>query len=95
MDKSTLKLVLKPWGALAVFAGIAGLFAATDPERYVGVVLGLIVLLCGRIYYRVVFWKDLLSTGGISPYRNRISVGVLLLFLVVFTGAIVDQFLLK
>jgi hypothetical protein len=77
IERKHLMLILKPWGALAAFAGFAGLFAARDPNRYFGVVLGLALLLLLRIYYRLRFEDGLLSVGGIPPYRNRMSVGIL------------------
>lgn len=77
IERKHLVLILKPWGSLATFAGIVGLFAARDPKRYVGVVLGLALLLLLRIYYRLRFENGLLSVGGIPPHRNRVSVGIL------------------
>ena len=77
LSKDMLVIVLKPWGALSIFAGIMGLFAVYDPERYIGVIVSLVLLLFLRIYYRLFFEKDLYSKGKISPLRNRINVSLL------------------
>jgi hypothetical protein len=86
IERKHLVLILKPWGALAAFAGFVGLFAARDPKRYLGVVLGLALLLLLRIYYRLRFERELLSVGGIPPQRNRVSLAILL-FGVLILGA--------
>src|SRR5260370_714745 len=44
--------VLKPWGALAVFAAVATIFPIVDPLRYRGVLVALLVLLILRILIR-------------------------------------------
>lgn len=78
VERTHLRLIFKPWGALAFFAGVVGLFCANDPQRYVGVVVGLAMLHGLRIYYRIVFEKDIAVVGGIPPNRNRSNVGILL-----------------
>jgi hypothetical protein len=83
-DREDLYLILKPWGALAAFAGIAGLYAAGDPVRYRGVILGLILLLSFRIYYRMVFSGKLERHANIPRRRNLlntclIALGVIIL----------------
>ena len=89
-DREDLFLILKPWGALAAFAGIAGFFAAADPDRYRGVILGLILLLAYRIYYRMVFGGMLAKHANIPSQRNFLNV-VLIAFGIVILGAWVLQ----
>jgi len=83
-DREDLFLILKPWGALAAFAGIAGFCAAGDPIRYKGVVLGLILLLSYRMYYRLAFARRLKQHANIPIKRNllntsMIALGILIL----------------
>jgi hypothetical protein len=64
------KLVLRPWGALALFAGIVGLYAARDPRRYRGVVTALALLLALRVGYRSLLAPQLLEVFQIDYARN-------------------------
>lgn len=48
-----LLLVLRPWGALGVFAGLATIFPIFDPVRYKGILLALLILLLLRLVIRV------------------------------------------
>jgi hypothetical protein len=77
LKRDDLFLILKPWGALAAFAGIAGSYAASDPVRYEGVIWGLILLLLFRIYYRLVFARELEQHANIPRRRNLISVSMI------------------
>ena len=85
IERKHLVIVLKPWGALAVFAGIAGFFAALDSGKYKGVVAGLALLLAMRVYYRIFFRDMLRDISGISPYRNLINVVLLLIGIMIIT----------
>jgi hypothetical protein len=76
-ERRQLFVVMKPWGALALFAGVAGGYAAADPDRYVGVVAGLWLLLVLRIVFRVVCRRELQEVGGIPPHRNLVSMGAI------------------
>ena len=78
-ERRYVSLMLRPWGALALFAGIAGLFAAVDPRRYFGVVLGLAILLGTRIGLRMGFEAEVASVLGIPRRRNRLNVALLAL----------------
>lgn len=71
------KLVLRPWGALALFAGVVGLFAFRDPRRYVGVVWSIALLLTMRVVYRTALAEDLWRVFQIDPTRNRINAGIM------------------
>ena len=77
IERRHLSLILKPWGALAICVGVAGLFAGYDPHRHVGVVAAILVLLVLRITYRLLCREQLRELSGISPRRNLISVSVI------------------
>jgi hypothetical protein len=62
--------VLKPWGALAVFAAVATIFPIVDPLRYWGVLLALLVLLLLRILIRVSARATASTLFGLSRRRN-------------------------
>lgn len=85
-DREDLFLILKPWGALAAFAGIAGLYAADDPTRYKGVVLGLILLLSFRMYYRLAFARRLNQHANIPLRRNLVNVSMIALGILIMTA---------
>ena len=76
-EQRQLKLVMKPWGALAIFAGLAGGFAAIDPARYWGVVVALWILLVLRIVFRLGWRSELVEVGRIPPYRNIFSAAII------------------
>jgi hypothetical protein len=78
VERQHIWLVLKPWGALAIFAGVAGFYAARDPQRYVGVVIGLTGLLVLRAVLRLVYEKDAGAMLRIPPRRNRVNVALIL-----------------
>jgi hypothetical protein len=77
LKRADLFLIMKPWGALAAFAGIVGCYAASDPVRYEGVIWALILLLVFRIYYRLVFARELELHANIPRRRNLISVAMI------------------
>lgn len=85
-QRQDLYLILKPWGALAAFAGVAGLYAAVDPLRYRGVILGLIFLLCFRIYYRLTFARGLEQHARIPTQRNLANVGLIAAGVLILTN---------
>ena len=72
--REQLIINLRPWGALALFAGITGLFAAWNPVRYLGVIIALAVLLSLRVLYRIVLRKQMNKYGGMPLHRNIISI---------------------
>ena len=69
--------ILKPWGALGIFAGIVGFIILTGPERYSQLLLALIILLILRIYIRVRFAHNSKSQLALSTKRNLIHVGLI------------------
>ena len=50
-------MILKPWGALGIFAGIVGLLPVFDSDRYVLILVALVGLLFIRLVYRLKFQK--------------------------------------
>ena len=72
------KLILRPWGALALFAGVVGLVAATDPRRYIGVVWAIAGLLLLRVVYRLWLADEMWAVFRIDPGRNVVNVGIIL-----------------
>lgn len=74
VEKKFLLHILKPWGALAFFAGVVGYFPAYDPVKHWGIILGLWLLLAMRVLYRSRFHKDVENLGGVAPHRNVISI---------------------
>ena len=62
--------VLKPWGALAVFAALATIFPIVDPLRYRGVLVALLVLLILRILIRFSARATATAVFGLSSRRN-------------------------
>lgn len=72
-----LMLVLRPWGALAVFAGLAGFVAFVVPAARAWIVASLALLLLMRIAYRVALRRELETLSRISPRRNVVSLAFL------------------
>ena len=85
-ERRQLAIVMKPWGALSVFAGICGGFAAADPVRYRGVVIALLVLMILRAAYRFLYRRDLEEVGRIAPHRNGISIASIAVGIVILLG---------
>jgi len=76
-ERRQLTMVMKPWGALSVSAGISGCFCAADPVRYWGVVAALWFLMVLRITYRVLWRHELGEVGRIPPHRNFLNVAMI------------------
>jgi len=76
--------VLKPWGALGIFAAFAGVLPIVDPQRYRGVLYALIVLLGLRVYIRVAHARATREHFAISRRRNWFHV-----YLIVQAAAII------
>jgi hypothetical protein len=71
--------VLKPWGALAVFAAIATIFPIMDPLRYRGVLIALLVLLILRIMIRFSARATAAALFGLSSRRNAWHIALIAL----------------
>lgn len=67
---SPLIAVLRPWGALGIFAGISGLLALYDPIRYRGILYALIALLVLRIFIRASYDAVTREVFRLSQRRN-------------------------
>jgi hypothetical protein len=71
--------VLKPWGALAVFAAVATIFPIVDPLRYQGVLIALLVLLLLRIMIRFSARSAATALFGLSLRRNAWHIALIAL----------------
>ena len=83
VEREQLEIVLKPWGALAIFAGVVGLAAAAAPDDYAGVIWALVGLLALRVYYRARFGAQLLAVGRVPTRRNRANIAMLIAGMVI------------
>lgn len=91
-ERQHLLVILRPWGALAIFAGCAGLLILGYPMARHSIEAALLLLLILRIGYRVGLRDRLRELSGIPPHRNAISIlvlvaGVLLLGLDLLVNA--------
>jgi hypothetical protein len=71
--------VLKPWGALAVFAAVAAIFPIMDPARYRGVLVALLVLLLLRMVIRFSWRETATALFGLSARRNALHIALITL----------------
>ncbi len=71
---SPMVAVLRPWGALGVFAGIAGLLPVYDPVRYRAILFALLLLVVLRIFIRLSYDSATLQFFGLSRARNYFHV---------------------
>lgn len=88
-----LMLVMRPWGALAMFAGAVGFapFFVPDARPWVvGALAGLLVL---RIIYRTWLRRDLRELSRITPRRNAISIAMLAGGVLVLTADLASHFI--
>jgi hypothetical protein len=67
---SPMTAVLRPWGALGVFAGVAGLLPVYDPVRYRAILFALLFLVVLRIFIRLSYDAATLQFFGLSRGRN-------------------------
>jgi hypothetical protein len=67
---SPLTAILRPWGALGVFAGLTGLLPVYDPIRYRAVLFSLLLLVVLRIFIRLSYDSATLQFFGLSRARN-------------------------
>jgi len=79
VEQRHLRIILRPWGALAIFAGMAGMTVVTDPIHHPATLGSLTLLLLLRIGYRIGMRTELREISGIAPHRNWISIGCLVL----------------
>ena len=74
-----LLLVLRPWGALGVFAGLATLFPIVDPVRYKGILFALLILLVFRLVIRGFMKSEADRLFQLSKTRNAFHLCLILL----------------
>jgi len=67
---SPMVVVLRPWGALGVFAGLTGLLPVYDPIRYHPILYALLLLLALRVFIRLSYDSSTLQFFGLSAKRN-------------------------
>ncbi len=84
--------ILKPWGALGVFAGIVGLLPVYDAKRYIGVLFALVVLLICRIIYRFAFQADSEKYIKLSKKRNAFHIMLIVICVVVMLLQLITIF---
>ncbi len=80
-DKEFYKMIVRPWGALGLFASGVGILPIIDPIRFSPVSYMLIVLLLLRIYYRLEEAKKAKVVLGISSSRNLFHILLIVLCL--------------
>jgi len=78
-ESPEIAAVLKPWGALAVFAAVATIFPIVDPVRYRGVLIALLVLLLLRIMIRFSSRAEATALFGLSSRRNAWHIALIVL----------------
>jgi hypothetical protein len=75
---SPVVAVLRPWGALGVFAGLAGLLPLYDPVRYRAILYALLVLVVLRVFIRLSYDSVILQFFGLSSKRNSFHIYLVL-----------------
>ena len=67
---SPLTAILRPWGALGIFAGLTGLLPVYDSVRCRAVLFPLLLLVVLRIFIRLSYDSATLQFFGLSRARN-------------------------
>ncbi|MDP2629830.1 MAG: hypothetical protein Q8P56_00290 [Candidatus Uhrbacteria bacterium] len=88
-EKKEYLVILKPWGALGIFAGLVGLLPVIDPEKYIWILCALVALLFMRLMYRLKFQKEAESSLKLTRERNLSHVGLILLCVSVIIAQII------
>ena len=91
-DSREYFVILKPWGALGIFAGLVGLLPILDPNRYVLVLVALVILLLMRLVYRLRFQEDSKEFLQLSGKRNIFHVGLILVCAIII---VMEIFIIK
>ena len=71
--------ILKPWGALGIFASLVGVLPIFDPVRYEKILWALVLLLVFRIFIRSQNNKNAEIYLNISSWRNILHIGLIAL----------------
>lgn len=78
-------LMLKPWGALSIFAGITGFLVLFGLERFYPLLMPFVLLISIRVAYRLIFRKQIADYFQVDLRRNLTNIGMLVIDLMVFT----------
>lgn len=70
-------IILKPWGALGIFAGLVGLLPVLDPQKYFLILIALVILLVMRLIYRLALQKETEKHLKLSKKSNLRSIGLI------------------
>lgn len=92
VERRHLLIILRPWGALAVFAGLAGFIALNCPPARSWIEASLIVLLAMRVVYRIGLRGELREISGIPPRNNFINIGLLLCGIALLAADLVARY---
>jgi hypothetical protein len=87
VEQRHLHIILRPWGALALFAGVVGLATLPDPRAHPVLTGALALLLALRVGYRVRLRHELHAISGIAPARNWANIAVLVLGIMILATA--------
>lgn len=71
-------IILKPWGALGIFAGLVGLLPVVDPQKYFLILFALLILLGMRLIYRLKLQKESEQFLKLSKKSNLRSIGLII-----------------
>ena len=71
--------ILKPWGALGIFAALVGILPIFDPIRYEKILWALVLLLIFRIFIRLQNNKNAEIYLNICIWRNIFHIGLIAL----------------
>jgi hypothetical protein len=93
IERRHLLIILRPWGALAVFAGLAGFSALACPPARVWIEASLITLLAMRVAYRIGLRAELREISGIPPRNNLINIGLLFLGIALLTADLAARYI--
>ena len=75
---SPMVAVLRPWGALGVFAGLTGLLPIYDPVRYRAILYVLLMLVVLRVFIRFSYDSNTLQFFALSSKRNYFHIYLVL-----------------
>lgn len=91
VERRHLVLVMRPWGALAIFAGLAGGVAFIEPGARPWIVAATALLLALRIGYRVALRRELAEIARIERRRNAVSTAMLVAGMLVLVADVVTS----
>lgn len=84
IERKQYFLMLKPWGALSIHAGVLGFFVLSNLERYYPLLIPYFLLISIRAAYRILFRKEIAALFEVDLRRNITNIGMLVLDLLVF-----------